>query len=135
MPKELVMYARGLFIAILIVVLGGAIAVGAYDAGIAQGAAQVVLPATSGAAPAVAYYGHPYGWGFGFFPFGFLFPILGLFLFFALMRALIGGGRGYGHRGWYGDTEHGVPGRFEEWHKRAHGDTPSGTDRPAPPRQ
>jgi hypothetical protein len=124
---------RALFAAILILLVGGAIAVGAYEAGLAQTAAQVVVPA-AGAAPAVAYYGHPYGWGFGFFPFGFLFPILGLFLFFALMRALIGGGRGYGHRGWY-DTEHGVPGRFEEWHKRAHGDTATGTDRPAPPRQ
>src|SRR5438045_7680719 len=88
MPKEYVMYARGLFIAILIVVLGGAIAVGAYDAGVAQGAAQVVVPATNGAAPAVAYYGRPYGWGFGFFPCGFLLPILGLFLFFGLMPAL-----------------------------------------------
>ena len=121
---------RALFAAILILVLGGAIAVGAYEAGLAQSAAQIVVPA-AGAAPAVAYYGHPYGWGFGFFPFGFLFPILGLFLFFALMRALVGGGRGWGHRGWY-DAEHGVPGRFEEWHKRAHGDTTSGT---APPRQ
>jgi hypothetical protein len=128
------MNARGLFIAILILLIGGAIAVGAYDAGIAQGAAQVVVPAANGAAPAVAYYGRPYGWGFGFFPFGFLFPILGLFLFFALMRALIGGGRGYGHRGWYSD-EHSVPSRFEDWHKRAHGDTTAGTDRSAPPRQ
>ena len=119
--------------AILVLVLGGAIAAGAYEAGL-QSAVQVVVPAAGAApavAPAVAYYGHPYGWGFGFFPFGFLFPILGLFLFFALMRALVGGGRGYGHRGWYAD-DHGVPGRFEEWHKRAHGDTTSGT---VPPRQ
>jgi len=118
---------RALFVAILVLLVGGAIAVGAYEAGLAQ----VVVPA-AGAAPVVAYYGHPYGWGFGFFPFGFLFPILGLFLFFALIRAVVGGGRGYGHHGWYGD---GVPGRFEEWHKRAHGDTASGTDRSVPPRQ
>jgi hypothetical protein len=120
--------------AILVLVLGGLVAAGAYEAGL-QSAVQVVVPAAGAApavAPAVAYYGHPYGWGFGFFPFGFLFPIFGLFLFFALMRALVGGGRGYGHyRGWYGD-DHGVPGRFEEWHKRAHGDNPSGT---VPPRQ
>ena len=121
---------RFLLAAILILVLGGAIAAGAYEAGLAQSAAQVVVPA-AGAAPVVAYYGHPYGWGFGFFPFGFLFPIFGLFLFFALMRALVGGGRGYGHHGWHGD---GQPGRFEEWHKRAH-DATAGTDRPAPPRQ
>ena len=42
---------RALFAAILILVLGGAIAVGAYDAGLAQGAAQLVVPA-AGAAPA-----------------------------------------------------------------------------------
>jgi hypothetical protein len=125
------MSARPLLIAILVIVLGGLIAVGAYDAGLAQGTAQVVVPA-AGTAPAVAYYGHPYGWGFGFFPFGFLLPLFGLFLFFALMRAIIGGGRGYGHHGWYGD---GVPSRFEDWHKRAHGDTTTASDRPAPPRQ
>ena len=124
---------RALLAAILIVVLGGAIAAGAYEAGLAQSAQQIVVPATGGTAPAVAYYGRPYGWGFGFFPFGFLFPILGLFLFFALMRALIGGGRGYGHRGWY--SQHGVPKRFEDWHKQAHGDTSVPTDRSAPPRQ
>jgi hypothetical protein len=117
---------RALLIAILVLIVGGAIAVGAYDAGIAQGAAQLVAPAANGAPPAVAYYGRP---------FGFLFPILGLFLFFALMRALIWSGRGYGHHGWYGDSQPGVPGRFEEWHKRAHGDTSTGTDRSTPPRQ
>ena len=119
--------------AILVLVLGGLVAAGAYEAGL-QSAVQVVVPAAGAApavAPAVAYYGHPYGWGFGFFPFGFLFPILGIFLFFALMRALVGGGRGYGHRGWYAD-DHGVPGRFEDWHTRAHGGNPAGT---VPPRQ
>ena len=120
--------------AILVLVLGGLVAAGAYEAGLAQSAVQVVVPAAGAApavAPAVAYYGHPYGWGFGYFPFGFLFPIFGLFLFFALMRALVGGGHGYGHRGWY-TADHGVPGRFEEWHKQAHGENPSGT---VPPRQ
>ncbi|HEX9496000.1 MAG TPA: hypothetical protein VGA38_09600 [Candidatus Limnocylindria bacterium] len=125
---------RFAFAVILTLLVGGAIAAGAYEAGLAQGGAvQIVAPAAGGApvvAP-VAYYGHPYGWSWGFNPFGFLFPILGLFLFFALLRALVGGGRGWGHRGWY-DSEHGVPGRFEEWHKRAHGDTTSGT---VPPRQ
>lgn len=119
--------------AILVLALGGLVAAGAYEAGLAQGTAQVVVAAPGAApavAPAVAYYGHPYGWGYGFNPFGFLFPLLGLFLFFGLMRALIGGGRGWGHhRGWYGD-DHGVPGRFDEWHTRAHA---GGTS--APPRQ
>src|SRR5256885_17218461 len=49
-------HMRALLAAILVLVLGGAIAVGAYEAGLAQGAVQVVAPA-SGAAPAVAYYG------------------------------------------------------------------------------
>ena len=125
---------RPLLATILILVLGGAIAAGAYEAGLAQSTAQLVIPAAGAApaagAPIVAYYGHPYGWGFGFF--GLLFPLLGLFLFFGLMRALVGGGRGWGHREWHGD---GVPGRFEEWHRRAHGDTAPLTDRPAPPHQ
>ncbi len=122
---------RALSAVILVLIVGGAIAFGAYDAGLAQGAAQVVVPAGA-VAPVVAYYGHPYGWGFGFSPFGFLVPIFGLLLFFALMRALVGGGRGYGHRGWYADGDHAVPGRFEDWHRRAHAET---GDRPTPPRQ
>lgn len=128
---------RGLLAAVLVLVLGGAIAVGAYEAGLAQSAQQIVVPATvpaAGGAPVVAYYGHPYGWGWGFFPFGFLFPIFGLFLFFALMRALIGGGRGWGHHGWH-ESQSGVPSRVEDWHKRMHADTSAGSDRPAPPRQ
>jgi len=128
---------RALFIFLAIVVLGGLIAVGAYDAGASQAVLQAV-PAASGAP--VVYYGHPYGygWGFGFFPFGFLFPIFGIFLFFALLRGIFGGwGRGYyGHRGWYGDgQQHDVPSRFDEWHKRAHGDATTRNDQSAPPRQ
>jgi hypothetical protein len=129
---------RPLFAFIAILVIGGLIAVGAYDAGLNQAVVQAV-PAASGA-PAV-YYGHPYGygWGFGFFPFGFLFPLFGLFLFFGLLRAIFWGwgGRGYyGHRGWYGDgQQHDVPSRFDEWHKRAHGDTTARNDQSAPPRQ
>lgn len=124
---------------IVVLIIGGAIAWGAYDAGVmrgvAQGVTQFVAPAGApGTVPVVAYYAHPYGWGYGFNPFGFLFPLLGLFLLFGVMRALIGGRRGWGHRGWYSDGQHGVPGRFEEWHKRSHGEG-SSTDRPAPPRQ
>src|SRR3979409_581534 len=105
---------RALVAVILVLVLGGAIAAGAYEAGLAQGVAQIVVPAAGAApppgAPVVADFGPPYGWGWGFFPFGFLFPILGLFLFFALMRALVGGGRGYGHRGWDREPGHAAPG-------------------------
>ncbi len=135
---------RAFFIAILVLLVGGAIATGAYEAGLNSGIAQVPVqlvapaapgvPGTAGAAPVVAYYGHPYGWGYGFNPFGFLFPLLGLFLFFGLMRAIIGGGRGCGHRGRYADGHHGVPSRFDEWHARSHGDA-NPTSGPATPRQ
>lgn len=120
---------RALIAAILIIVVGGAMAVGAYDAGLAQGAAQIAAPAGA-VVPAVAYYS-PH-WGYGFFPFGFLFPIFGLFLFLGLLRAVVGGGRGYGHRGWYADGDRGVPGRVEDWHRRAHGEGGAG---PTPPHQ
>lgn len=133
---------RALFAAILVLVIGGAVAAGAYEAGLAHGAAQIVAPGAAApaaavpvvAAPLVAYYGHPYGWGWGFGPFGFLVPILGLFLFFGLMRALVGGrGPGHhGHHGWHDYAEHAVPDRFAEWHKRAHGDSGAGT---VPPHQ
>jgi hypothetical protein len=125
---------RPLFAFIAILVLGGLIAVGAYDAGLSQAVVQTA-PAANGAP--VAYYPHPYGWGFGFFPFGFLFPLFGIFIFFGLLRMLFWGGRGYyGHRGWYGDgQQHDVPSRFEDWHKRAHGDTSTRNDQSAPPRQ
>ena len=125
---------RPLFAFIAILVIGGLIAVGAYDAGLSQA---VVQQAPAGGTVPVAYYGHPYGWGFGFFPFGFLFPLFGIFIFFGLLRMLFWGGRGYyGHRGWYGDgQQHDVPSRFEDWHKRAHGDTSTRNDQSAPPRQ
>lgn len=127
---------RALIATILIVVLAGAVAAGAYEAGLAQSAGQLVVPA-AGAVPAagvpvIAYYGHPYGHPYGFGFFGFLFPLLGLFLFFGIMRALIGGGHGGGRRGWYGD---GAAGRFEEWHRQAHADPAPTAGRPAPPHQ
>jgi hypothetical protein len=125
---------RPLFAFIAILVIGGLIAVGAYDAGLSQAAVQTAPAA--GTVP-VAYYPHMYGWGFGFFPFGFLFPLFGIFIFFGLLRMLFWGGRGYyGHRGWYGDgQQHDVPTRFEEWHKRVHGDATTRNDQSAPPRQ
>ena len=126
------MYGRsllGVFAAILLAIVVG---VGAYDLGLSQAVAQT----GAAAAPAVGYYG-PHAFGFWFFPFGFLFPLLFFFLIFGLLRAAFWGGR-WGHRGYYGDHSHDVPGRFEEWHQRAHGQTGTGPtdpgDRSAPPR-
>ncbi|HCB00952.1 MAG TPA: hypothetical protein DEP19_01090 [Anaerolineae bacterium] len=71
-------------------------------------------------------YGYPYHHGFGFgphfgfFPFGFCFSILFLFFFFGLLRFTFrpwAWGK-HGHGYWEGKWEN----RFDEWHKRAHGE-------------
>ncbi len=106
---------------ILIAILAG-FGVMVYNAGVASGlAASGNLPAPS-QAPAPYYYGYgPFlrPWGFGFFPFGFLIPLLFFFLIIALFRGLF-------FRSWGGPRRHGwggpydVPPTFEEWHRRAH---------------
>ena len=103
----------------------------AFQAGVAQGS-PVTIEAPSGETVPMPYpyYGwrgpshHPFGFGFGLFGF-----LLLLFLFFLALRAfrfLFWGPRwGWGHhsgRGpWGRHWENGVPPMFEEWHKRAHG--------------
>jgi hypothetical protein len=101
-------------------VLALAVGLVAYQLGLSQGLA-TTLPA--GAAP-VAYYGYPH-WGFGFGFFGFLFPLLFIFLIFGAMRAAFGSHRGYGYRGWGNGRE-----RIEELHRELHGEKPS-SDRPS----
>ena len=65
------------------------------------------------------YYYHPFYGGFGFF--GFLFPILFIFLIFGLLRsAFWGWGGRYGTR--YGGRE-----RLEELHRELH-ERPQGGD-------
>ena len=135
---------RRVLLAIFVVVLLVVVAVGAgafaYRIGISQGLAanpQLVAPQGSGGVPVAPYYygmpgfyGRPFGWGgFGFL--GCLFPLLGIFLFFALLRAIFWGGRWGGRRGWgghgwqaYGPEGQDVPPMFSEWHKRAHGEQP-----------
>ena len=127
----------GILVVILLVV--GAVAVGgyAYNIGVSQGLASsgklVVPPGGGVVAPyyfGAPYFYHPFGFGFGFL--GCLFPLLGFFLIFALIRGLFwrggwGGGWG-GRRGWggpggqgYGPGGQNVPPMFDEWHRRAHG--------------
>lgn len=104
-------------------VLLGIVAAVAYNVGLSAGAA-----GSAGAAPVV------YPWfGFGGFPiFGFLFLLLIIGLFLALIFRPRGWGGGYwGHGPWgYRDWERrDVPPPFEpmleNWHRRAHGETPS----------
>jgi hypothetical protein len=108
---------RGFVIAILALVLFGAVGGIAYSMGLAAAG----VPA-AGAAPAMyPYYWHPGFMGFGFF--GFLFPLLFLFLIFGLARAAFGGSRWHGYgRGWGGG-----PRMLEEWHREYHEREKTGT--------
>jgi hypothetical protein len=138
----------GVFVTLVAVAVLAAVGFYAYSWGLSQGAlqnAQIVVPeGGEGVAPVYPYLRGPYhmgpwGWGWGWgggFGFGFLrclFPLLGLFLFFALLRGLFWRGR-WG-RGWGGpmgwDREHSTPPMFDEWHRRAHagetGQTPPPT--------
>lgn len=121
----------GILIALLLV--AGAVMVGAYayQFGVAQGLAQsdnlqVVVPeAGAGVYPYHSGWGGPFFFRpFGFFGcFGFLLPLLFFFLLFGLARRILWGGWGWRHHGWgpHGWRGEGVPPMFEEWHKRAHG--------------
>jgi hypothetical protein len=111
--KETIMDRRiVLGIVLVLVAVVGAVAIGtnAYHAGIARGLEESgKLPAPGAGAP--GYYGPYWHHGFGF---GFLFPLLFLFLIFGLFRGRHCGGR---HGSW---KTAGVPPMFEEWHRRAH---------------
>lgn len=117
-------------ILLALVLIAGAVSLGvsAYNLGVAQGLAQSGqlsdLPPGTGMSP-YPYFGGPFWFyrpfGFGFF--GCFGPLLFFLLIFALFRGLWWGGRwGYGP-GWkHGHWDKGVPPRFEEWHRRAHGE-------------
>jgi hypothetical protein len=88
--------------------------------------------ATVTAASDGAYLVHPYA--YGFFPFFGLFPLI-VFVLFILLVARLFRPRRWGG-GWYGrggpqghhgqgprDWQGGLPPMFEEWHRRAHGET------------
>ncbi len=90
-------FLGGIVLVVLTIGLIGSV----FQAGFLAGAAGT----TAGAVPAPWYGGWAYGWGFGgFHLLGTLFTI---FIIFALLRLVFGGGRrgrgsdgGWGHRGW-----------------------------------
>jgi hypothetical protein len=105
----------------------------AFRAGVAQGS-PITIEAPSGETAPMPYPYHgwgmpfhrPFGFGFGFF--GFLFLIFLFFVALRALRVLFWGPRwGWGHHhsghGPWGRWENGAPPIFEEWHKRAHGET------------
>jgi len=136
---------RVIALVLLVVLVAGGIFM-AFRAGEAQGISQspavataIAQSAESGQAAPVPpmMYGHDYGYGYPmyghhamFFPFGAICgSIFFFFLIIGLMKMVFFGG--IRHRGWEGrhhgpwgrHWENGVPPMFEEWHKRAHGET------------
>jgi len=122
---------------VLIAALAG-IAFFAFQAGVAKGS-PVTIEAPAGqqqVAPMMPYYGYGYGmrfhhpFGFGLGCFG---PLLAFFLIvlaFKSFRMMLWGPRWghmghrmHGHGPWGRHWENGIPPMFEEWHKKAHGET------------
>ena len=106
---------RGMGILVLLLAILGAVAIGAgaYNAGLAEGLEQSGREVTRVISP---------GYGYGFFPFGFiLFPLLFIGLFFLLGRLFWRGRWGdHPHPHW-GPGPYGKgPSMFEEWHRRQH---------------
>jgi hypothetical protein len=128
----------GLLVTVILFVIVGAIA---YNVGWSDGV-NTHLPAATQGDGAPYYYGpHYWGGGFGFFGlFWFLLILFGIFWLFRIAffgRRMWGGG-GWGYKGGFGPGHgHGIPPgideRMQEWHKRAHGEQPSGTTPPPPP--
>jgi hypothetical protein len=124
----------GLLLTLVVLTIVGVIA---YNVGWSEGLATHVPEGTAAAPPYYYGYGpHFFGAGFGFFGvIWFLFILLGLF--WLLRLAFFGrrhwGGGGWGYKGGHGyGMPPGIDERMQEWHKRAHGDQPSGTT-PTPP--
>jgi hypothetical protein len=130
-------FIRVLAVLALIAVLVG-IGAGIYNAGVSAGLAGSVVTADPSGAP-VVYYPGPYvgqGWDWGpGWIFGILFWILGIFLIFALLRAVFGWGRwSRGYRDWDKHRPNGSGGpreHFEEWHRRLHDSDSAGGGQPA----
>jgi hypothetical protein len=102
----------------------------AFNMGLAQ---HVQLAVNNNGQTQIPNYVTPIGWyPFSYLGFGCFAPLIVLFLLFIALRAvsfLFWGPRwGYGghmHRGWHrgGWDENDVPPMFQEWHKRAHGES------------
>lgn len=111
----------GILLTLVLIAGAAAIGVTAYNAGVSQGlvdSGQVVVAPGYPVGPYVGGYG--YGWGHGGFGFfGFLGTLFFIFILIALVRAVLGGGRGRG--GWGGPGWGGPGGRhgYGPWGDRA----------------
>jgi len=146
------------FAAILLVAVlaigGGIIATTAYQAGLSTAVTTATGSGGTVVTPVVVpAYGYGYGWNpFGGI-FGFFATLFFLFIVFALIRAIFwrgghgrrgGWGPGWGGPGWSGYGKgpdgHGhspwearAHETFDDWHRRAHGDAPTGPNDPPTP--
>jgi hypothetical protein len=126
---------------VLIAAIAG-IAFFAFNAGVAQGSPVTIQAPSGEASQQMPYYGYgmPFGYRgyhhgmpfFGLGCFGILIPLFLFFLAAKAFRMMLWGPR-WGHRmhgghGPWGRSHWGegnVPPMFDEWHKRAHGETPA----------
>jgi hypothetical protein len=105
----------------------------AFRAGVANGSPVTIEAPEGQTVPApYPFYGygygmrHPHPFGFGLGCFGILIPLFLFFLALKAFRFAFWGPRwgwGHHHGPWGRHWENGVPPMFEEWHKRAHGET------------
>jgi hypothetical protein len=103
---------------LVVVLVGAAIGIGvtAYDAGVSTGLAQTGQAVGAvGGYPVAPYIGYGWGFGHGFGFFGFFGMLLFIFLVFALIRAAIGGRRGWGGPGAWGPGHHGDRDNRPDW--------------------
>lgn len=139
MNRSIVFRIIGAVLLIALLVAGGTFV---YRAGVVQGISQapevaeaIQQSAEDGGSPNPMFnrgygYGSPFHHGFGFghhfgfFPLGICGSIFFLFFFFGLMKMIFFRPWKHGHHGWsYNHWEGGVPPKFDEWHKRAHGES------------
>ena len=124
---------RHVFRAVLIVVaiVGALTAAGfyGYNLGVARSIAESPAVAAPAAGAPIIVYPRPWGVGFGFFPF---FPLLFIFFWIFVARALFWRGARWGRGCGYGYYGGGVPPAFDEWHRRAHGQERPDAPPPAP---
>jgi hypothetical protein len=132
-------------IIVVLVLVAAILGIGfyAYNVGVNQGLAQQVTAQAGGTVPVpYPYYWPHYGFGFGFGFLGCLIPLFLLFLVFGSVRALFWRGPWGWHRhmphgpwGWRREGNKDVPPFFEEWHRRAHGESgESGSDKESAPK-
>lgn len=146
--KSIFKVGLGVLLAIVVIGLAAGVGFGGYRLGYMQGLAQegkIVIAAPGGGETPVepgafAYRGYapfgygygpgwhrPFGGGFGFL--GCLVPLAIFFVFFSVMRMVffrrtMWGHGPWGHHGPPGEWRDRAPTHFDEWHKRAHGETP-----------